>query len=594
MSEHTQDASELRDRPATSPEAFTHERRPNAAIDRGAANSGTAGGEALDASSGLTVRPSRRWAWFVVVLALCLGAAGAWFVAGRSQSPEQAAARAEEPPASWVTAEVDLRVLSATVIQRGDVGAEVSVSVEAPGSVEQPAVVTKPPPASGDAVTDGDVVVEVSGRPVFVFEGSAAMYRSLRPGMTGPDVAQLQDALSRLGYAPDSDGVFGESTKVALDAWYSDAGYSVVPAFDTAEAEITAARQSVVDANVAVEAANAALAAAQEGPSVLEVTQAEMSVDQAERALASAQAQRVAEVRLAEEGYNATIRERDRLAQRPEATPSELEAAELQIDQAGAQLEATRRSTADAVTAAQEALLVATIARDELVAPADISELQRAVDAAVNARSQAETALAAVVARNGPTVPLGEALFLPRLPARIRPQPSQAQDPGGAENAGSLVELSGGDLIVTTSVRVGDAGLIRAGMSAVLLDETTATEYSATVESIADDPVTGVDGQSGYPAVIVPDEPLPDQLVGSNLRVTITSASTDTETLVVPLAAVSSAADGTTRVSVVDSVNDAEPVDVQIEAGLSADGFVAITPTRPGQLTEGDLVVIGQ
>ena len=68
---------------------------------------------------------------------------------------------------------------------------------------------------------------------------------------------------------------------------------------------------------------------------------------------------------------------------------------------------------------------------------------RRAVDAAVNARSQAETALAAVVARNGPTVPLGEALFLPRLPARIRPQPSQAQDPGGAENAGSLVELSG-------------------------------------------------------------------------------------------------------------------------------------------------------
>ena len=62
----------------------------------------------------------------------------------------------------------------------------------------------------------------------------------------------------------------------------------------------------------------------------------------------------------------------------------------------------------------------------------------------------------------------------------------------------------------------------------------------------------------------------------------------------VPLTAVSSAANGTTRVSVVDSVNDVTPVDVDVEAGLSADGFVAVTPTEPDALAQGDLVVVGQ
>jgi len=81
-------------------------------------------------------------------------------------------------------------------------------------------------------------------------------------------------------------------------------------------------------------------------------------------------------------------------------------------------------------------------------------------------------------------------------------------------------------------------------------------------------------------------------LTGANLRVTITAASTDTAELVVPLAAVSSAANGITRVSIVTDPN-ATPIDVAVEAGLSADGFVAVTPLDPDSLHEGDLVVTG-
>jgi multidrug efflux pump subunit AcrA (membrane-fusion protein) len=78
-----------------------------------------------------------------------------------------------------------------------------------------------------------------------------------------------------------------------------------------------------------------------------------------------------------------------------------------------------------------------------------------------------------------------------------------------------------------------------------------------------------------------------------NLRVTITAAATDGEVLVVPLAAVSSAADGSTRVSILGSANGS-PVEVAVTAGLSADGFVAIEPVEPGSLAAGDLVVVGR
>jgi multidrug efflux pump subunit AcrA (membrane-fusion protein) len=130
-------------------------------------------------------------------------------------------------------------------------------------------------------------------------------------------------------------------------------------------------------------------------------------------------------------------------------------------------------------------------------------------------------------------------------------------------------------------------------MPADLLDETTGTSYSAKVSQIADEPVTGSDGQLGYPATVTPDAALPDRLSGANLRVTITAASTESAQLVVPLAAVSSGADGTTRVSVVESPND-EPVDVAVDAGLSADGFVVVRALDPSALAAGDLVVVGR
>ena len=151
-----------------------------------------------------TVGRSRRILLAGVVLVAVAGLV-AWAVGSRVQSPDQAAARASEPEASWITVPVERRVLSSTVVARGDVAPEVSVGVDVPSSVEGAGVVTALGPSAGESVTEGTVLVVVSGRPVFALVGAVPVYRSLVPGMSGDDVAQLQAALSRLGYAPDVD-----------------------------------------------------------------------------------------------------------------------------------------------------------------------------------------------------------------------------------------------------------------------------------------------------------------------------------------------------------------------------------------------------
>src|SRR5690606_11339267 len=53
------------------------------------------------------------------------------------------------------------------------------------------------------------------------------IYRDLRPGAEGEDVAQLQRALHDLGHtSSEPDGSFGPATKRAVQAFYGSLGYS--------------------------------------------------------------------------------------------------------------------------------------------------------------------------------------------------------------------------------------------------------------------------------------------------------------------------------------------------------------------------------
>ena len=73
------------------------------------------------------------------------------------------------------------------------------------------------------------------------------------------------------------------------------------------------------------------------------------------------------------------------------------------------------------------------------------------------------------------------------------------------------------------------------------------------------------------------------------MRVTVPVESTEGPVLSVPVSALSLAADGSSRVQ---RSTDAGLEFVTVEPGLSAGGFVQVTPTQ-GALEPGDLVVVG-
>ncbi|GAB2995170.1 hypothetical protein GCM10023080_071920 [Streptomyces pseudoechinosporeus] len=212
----------------------------------------------------------RRWVVVVAVGAALLASAG---VAASSviKSPAQAAAEARPPAENVLTAVVENRRLISSVITRGEViaGQSVAVSPQVSGGDEGTvgAVITKISVEAGETVKNGQVLMEVSGRPVFVLRGKLPVYRDLRPGATGDDVAQLQKALGDLGHGTGSDteGTFGAGTKSALESFYAFIGYDPLPAVDDDGETLKAAADAVKAAERALEDARDALGSAASG-----------------------------------------------------------------------------------------------------------------------------------------------------------------------------------------------------------------------------------------------------------------------------------------------------------------------------------------
>ncbi|MFE2555129.1 peptidoglycan-binding protein [Streptomyces sp. NPDC059352] len=205
----------------------------------------------------------RLWVGALVVGAVVLTAAGA-FAGTVIKSPAQIAADAAPPPADLLTAAVERRVLRETVVLRGTVvaGQTVPVAPVAAGADGGAPVVTKTPGAVGAAVRAGQVILEISGRPLFVLPGRLPVYRDLKPGATGDDVAQLQTALAGLGFGRggDEEGTFGAGTKEAVEGFYATAGYEPRPAVDDVGAGVDAASDAVTAAERAVDDARDAVA----------------------------------------------------------------------------------------------------------------------------------------------------------------------------------------------------------------------------------------------------------------------------------------------------------------------------------------------
>jgi multidrug efflux pump subunit AcrA (membrane-fusion protein) len=260
-------------------------------------------------------------------------------------------------------------------------------------------------------------------------------------------------------------------------------------------------------------------------------------------------------------------------------------------------LAAAARQGDAAIAAASDQVWVASLQLMEAKNANDVAAALAARDQALARRDSAAITFMTVAVSAGPTVPLGEMVFVPTMPARVRSAvtrvgPLANSVDGSGSDGSSLLQLDAGALLVSTTIRAADDGLVRVGMPVLLLDETTNTSYSASIISIGDT-VSDATGQLGRPAEIRPDEPLPTTLAGANLRVVITASASDGEVLVVPVAAVSSGADGTARVSILEP-GGVDPIDVEVTVGITADGYVAVEPVAAGELAVGDLVVVGR
>ena len=150
------------------------------------------------------------------------------------------------------------------------------------------AVVTRPPVLDA-VVAEGDVLLEVSGRPVIVLAGELPMYRSIGPGASGSDVAQLEAALARLGFDPGpQDERFDAATEAAVDALYAAKGAPSAGPSPADEERLQSLRDRLTTADRASRDAREALSTASDGITGSELLQLQQAAAQARTAVPAA------------------------------------------------------------------------------------------------------------------------------------------------------------------------------------------------------------------------------------------------------------------------------------------------------------------
>jgi hypothetical protein len=485
-----------------------------------------------------------RTMWIVAAVAVASLVAG--LVLGRFiVSPGQAAADAEGPKAGLITVPVESRELANDVTIRGDATYADSVEVKLEtGDLGGPAVVTGQVPEVGATLNPASIALEVVGRPVIVLPGDLPVYRTLRVGVSGPDVTQLKQALQAVGIDPGSleSATYDAATAAGVAKLYDTVGYPVPKTDEGGDDALRSATEAAASAKNQVAAAQRELSVARGG------------------APGSARLEQDNAIRVAQRALQAAV-------DSGEATPAEI--ANL-----------------------QDVVALEFAKRDELLAARDTSAETAAVAAANQQLAAANEALAE--ARDGSLtiLPASEVLYLPGLPRRV----DEISVQRGATVAGAVMRVSGATLVISGSASEADAKLLAEGAAAVL-EMPDGTDHPATVATIA--PAKAAEGStepSGrYTVTLTPAELTPEQLQaiqGNNVRVSIPVSSTDGAVLAVPLAALTAGPGGESRVEV-STGSGKETTLVEVTTGLAADGFVEVTGVDDA-LAEGDLVVVGR
>jgi peptidoglycan hydrolase-like protein with peptidoglycan-binding domain len=482
---------------------------------------------------------------------MVLSAAASWVAASRIVSPAEAAARTAPPTPSPILVPVEERVLSSDIVTRGTArfGRPYSISIVPSALKAQPGVITTLP-LRNTQLKEGEMLLTASGRPLFVLQGDIPAFRDLVPGMVGDDVRQLERALKRLGFDPGIiDRTYDEKTSAAVAAWYASEGWQ--PFGPTADqlATIRNIEQELASVKVRLSTAYDAVAAAN-----LAIQSARANAESANTAAS------------ADVGIKTRIKER--VWADVESSGEEKSNAAADLAAAQAAEAATRAAGQVAIQAAVDAQRAA--GREAKLAADTVDRLTADLEAAQR--------------RVGVQVPADEIVFVPALPIRIGQINVGVGDPA----SGPVMMVTDNQLAIDSSLALDEAPLVKAGMPVAIDEPALGIKATGEVARVAETPGTfGVDGFHIYFEVLVDETPT--TLEGFSLRLTIPVKTTGTAVTVVPVSALSLSADGTSRVQV-DNGGSLEFV--VVEPGLSANGFVEVTPVN-GTLTPGQLVVIG-
>ena len=560
---------------------------------------------------------------FAVLASVAVVAVGGWVAGSRIESPADAAARTAPPTPSPILVPVEKRVLSTNIVTRGTArfGLPRPISIP-PSTLKVDVGLITTLPLRNTQLGEGSVMLTASGRPLFVLQGGVPAYRDLVPGISGDDVRQLEQGLKRLGFDPGSiDGTYDQLTSAAVAKWYKSAGWEPFGPTRDQLANIRTIERDLADA-----AKYRLSASAADGAAALSVESARATAEHNKRVAAAELAARTAdrsrlmangknetplavESERAKAGYAETAAKADVAAQiadralivlDPRQTETARAAADAKLKLAQAsQLKIKLESELAVHAAERDARLAA--GQFELaeasVKSADLAgemSIRAALDAqrvaSLDARLAADrlnrlTADLDIARRKlGIQVPIDEIVFIPALPVRVEEVTARVGDAA----RGSVMSVTDNQLVINSSLPLDAAPLVKPGMPVAIDEQALGIKATGVVDIVANSPGTrGVDGFHIYFEVRV--DKAPAQLEGFSVRLTIPIKSTAGAVAAVPVSAVSLTADGTSRVQV---ENAGILKYIEVEPGLSADGYVEVSPVKE-TFAPGQLVVVG-
>jgi len=186
-------------------------------------------------------------------------------------------------------------------------------------------------------------------------------------------------------------------------------------------------------------------------------------------------------------------------------------------------------------------------------------------------------------------LPKSEVVFIPGKSALVV---SVGARVGRQPGAAPVLTLATGRPYVTGHLTAHQATQARRGIPAIITAASPPLTVHGRVMRVGRLPATGGAPAGGYPVRVRSRRPLPQRMIGAQVRLTLEAAVTAAPVLTVPVAAIIAAGHGRpTRVIKITAAR--QHVSVPVFTGPAADGLVAIQPVRRASLRPGDRVLVG-